>query len=105
MTRNLAVDLQDLVRVNAIEPAAVATPMLTAGFEGKDAEFAELKRFHPSSRIADPIEVADLAVYLCSAKSRFIHGACISASGGIQGALSDPDSGFLASSTPDKSGN
>jgi NAD(P)-dependent dehydrogenase (short-subunit alcohol dehydrogenase family) len=80
LTRNLAIDLGVKVRVNAIEPAAVATDML----------YRQLEAFHPLARIATPIEVAELAVFLCSEKARFVHGACISASGGIQGSLSDP---------------
>ena len=90
LTRNLAVDLQDRVRVNAIEPAAIATQMLRAGFERKADKFAELERFHPMARIGEPAEVAELALFLCSNKAKFVHGACISASGGIQGVLSDP---------------
>jgi len=90
LTRNLALDLGNKVRVNAIEPAAVATEMLKSGFEGKDEQYKQLEAFHPLARIATPKEVAELAVFLCSAKARFVHGACISASGGIQGCLSDP---------------
>jgi NAD(P)-dependent dehydrogenase (short-subunit alcohol dehydrogenase family) len=78
------------VRVNAIEPAAVATEMLKAGFAGNVEQYKQLEAFHPLARIAAPREVAELAVFLCSEKARFVHGACISASGGIQGSLSDP---------------
>ena len=90
LTRNLAIDLGVKVRVNAIEPAAVATDMLKAGFVGKVEQYKQLEAFHPLARIAAPKEVAELAVFLCSEKARFVHGACISASGGIQGSLSDP---------------
>jgi len=90
LTRTLAIDLADEIRINAIEPAAVATEMLSAGFVGREEEFKELERFHPIGRIAKPAEVADLAVFLCSDKASFIHGSCISAGGGIQGSLSDP---------------
>jgi NAD(P)-dependent dehydrogenase (short-subunit alcohol dehydrogenase family) len=90
MTRNLAIDLGNKIRINAIEPAAVSTKMLKAGFEGKDDLFKQLENFHPLDRIAKPEEVAELALFLCSEKSKFVHGACISSSGGIQGCLSDP---------------
>jgi len=90
LTRNLAIDLGNKIRINAIEPAAVSTNMLKAGFEGKELEYKKLELFHPLERIAKPEEVAELAVFLCSDKSRFVHGACISSSGGIQGCLSDP---------------
>jgi NAD(P)-dependent dehydrogenase (short-subunit alcohol dehydrogenase family) len=91
LTRNMAVDIGGIVRVNAIEPAAVSTDMLKAGFAGKEAQLKQLEAFHPIARIATPTEVAQLAVYLCSNKSSFIHGSCINATGGIHGCLSDPD--------------
>jgi NAD(P)-dependent dehydrogenase (short-subunit alcohol dehydrogenase family) len=90
LTRNLALDLGSKVRINAIEPAAVGTDMLRAGFDGKEDSFKMLEQFHPMERIASPQEVAELAVFLCSDKANFVHGACISASGGIHGCLSDP---------------
>lgn len=90
LTRNLAVDLKDRIRINAIEPAAVGTEMLRAGFEGDQGKLAELEATHPISRIARPEEIAQLTVFLCSQKARFVHGACISASGGIAGSLNDP---------------
>lgn len=91
LTRNMAVDLGNAVRVNAIEPAAVSTDMLRAGFEGKEEQFKMLEAFHPIARIATPEEVAQLALFLCSEQSSFIHGACLNATGGIHGCLSDPD--------------
>ena len=90
LTRNLAVDLADKVRINAIEPAAISTKMLQAGFEGKEEQYRLLESFHPLARIGTPEEVAEIALFLCAEKSSFIHGACISATGGIQGCLSDP---------------
>lgn len=91
LTRNMAVDLGNAVRVNAIEPAAVSTDMLRAGFEGKEEQFKLLEAFHPIARIATPEEVAQLALFLCSEQSSFIHGACLNATGGIHGCLNDPD--------------
>ena len=91
LTRNMAVDLGNAVRINAIEPAAVSTDMLRAGFEGKEEQFKLLEAFHPIARIATPEEVAQLALFLCSEQSSFIHGTCLNATGGIHGCLSDPD--------------
>lgn len=91
LTRNMAVDIGNAVRINAIEPAAVSTDMLRAGFEGKEEQFELLEAFHPIARIATPEEVAQLALFLCSEQSSFIHGACLNATGGIHGCLSDPD--------------
>ena len=91
LTRNMAVDLGNAIRINAIEPAAVSTDMLRAGIEGKEEQYKLLEAFHPIARIATPEEVAKLALFLCSEESSFIHGACINATGGIHGCLSDPD--------------
>ncbi len=92
LTRNLAVDLGDKVRINAIEPAAVETAMLVEGFEGKPGMLEQLREFHPLQRLATPQEIAQLALFLCSDEASFLHGTCISASGGIHGCLSDPGS-------------
>lgn len=90
MTRNLAIDLGDKIRINAIEPAAIATDMLKSGFIGKEEQYRKLESFHPIGRIGTPTEVATLAVFLSSVDAGFVQGACISASGGIQNCLSDP---------------
>jgi NAD(P)-dependent dehydrogenase (short-subunit alcohol dehydrogenase family) len=90
MTRALAVDLGPRVRVNAINPAATATPMLLAGFEGKSKELDELAKKHPLERIAQPWEVAKTAIFLASEDAAFITGACIHIDGGIGGRLHDP---------------
>ncbi len=90
MTRALAVDLGPRVRVNTINPAATATPMLLAGFEGKSAEFDELAKKHPLERIAQPWEVAKTAIFLASPDAAFITGACLHIDGGIGGRLHDP---------------
>jgi NAD(P)-dependent dehydrogenase (short-subunit alcohol dehydrogenase family) len=90
MTRALAVDLGPRVRVNAINPAATATPMLLAGFEGKSKEFDELAKKHPLERIAQPWEVAKTAIFLASDDAAFISGACLHIDGGIGGRLNDP---------------
>lgn len=90
LTRNLAVSIGANFRVNAIEPAAVATQMLLDGFIGKEENFEMLNQFHPLGRVADPSEVAELALFLCSENAKFITGECVSISGGINRRLYDP---------------
>jgi len=90
MTRAMAVDLGRRVRVNAIEPAAIATEMLKAGFEGQPAQYARLEACHPQGRIGTPAEVAALALSIASGDLRFLHGACVGMDGGISGLLHDP---------------
>lgn len=90
LTRNLALDIGDQVRINAIEPAAIETKMLMEGFSNNPEKYQMLKKYHPSGRISTPLEIAKLALFLSTEDSGFIQGACIPATGGIHGCLSDP---------------
>ena len=90
LTKSMAVDLGPRIRINAINPAATATPMLLAGFEGKQKEFDELAKMHPIERIADPHEIAKSAVFLSSKNSSFITGSCLNIDGGMSSRLHDP---------------
>lgn len=90
MTRALAVDLGSRVRINAIEPAAIETAMLKAGFLGKQELFSQLEGCHPQQRIGEPEEVARLALAITEGGMAFLHGACIGLDGGIAGRLYDP---------------
>lgn len=91
LTRAMAVDLQGRVRVNAIEPAAIETDMLKAGFIGNAEKYNELARCHPLGRIGQPEEVAACALTLAEGRTGFLHGACIALDGGISGRLFDPN--------------
>jgi NAD(P)-dependent dehydrogenase (short-subunit alcohol dehydrogenase family) len=90
MTRAMAVDLGGMIRVNAIEPAAIETDMLKAGFAGKEAEYDRLQQFHPQGRIGRTGEVAACALAIVDGRVDFLHGACITLDGGIGGCLLDP---------------
>lgn len=90
MTRAMAVDLGGRVRVNAICPAAIATPMLVAGFNGREAAFKELASMHPAGRIGQPEEVARTCLLIADPQLGFLTGACISLDGGIGARLHDP---------------
>lgn len=90
MVRALAVDLNGKVRCNAICPAAIATPMLKAGFDGQPEAFKQLEAHHPSGRIGLPEEVAKTALFMCSDAASFMNGSCVDLSGGISARLHDP---------------
>ena len=90
MTRGLALDFEDKIRINCIEPAAVETPMLVDGFKEFPEKMQELKNHHPQKRIATPAEIAELVFQISSSKIQFLHGSCIDMSGGISGRLHDP---------------
>ena len=90
LTKAMAVDLGPNVRINAICPGATATPMLLSGFEGKHEEFKQLSKIHPLERIAEPKEIAQVALFLVSKQASFITGASLNVDGGIGVRLHDP---------------
>jgi NAD(P)-dependent dehydrogenase (short-subunit alcohol dehydrogenase family) len=90
MSRAMAVDLGGRVRVNAIEPAAIETEMLKAGFEGKPALYQRLEACHPAGRIGRPEEIARLGLAMVQGGMDFLQGACVGIDGGISGCLVDP---------------
>ncbi len=91
LTQSLAVDLGPKIRINAINPAATATEMLLVGFENNQDAYNELNQMHPIGRIADPDEVANVAVFLASDEASFLTGTCINVDGGISVRLHDPE--------------
>lgn len=90
LTRALALEFSGDVTVNIILPAATKTELLLAGFSEHPEKFAELKSCHPVGRIAEPAEIARLALFLCSESARFITGAELPIDGGIGARLYDP---------------
>lgn len=90
LTRALAVDLGARVRVNCLAPAAIATPMLMAGFEGREAAFQDLEACHPLNRIGAPEEAAAAAVFLASPGAAFATGTIFYLDGGVLSRLHDP---------------
>jgi len=88
LTRAMALDAAgDGVRINAICPGGVDTPMLAAGAElaGQEtAEFlAEIAELSPNGRIATPEEIAGLALFLASDAASQITGIAIPIDGGL----------------------
>ena len=74
------------IRVNAVCPNEVDTPMLRSGFEirGLDANEAveTLNASVPLGRIADPKDIADVILFLASDDARYLCGALVEAHGG-----------------------
>lgn len=91
LSHAMAVDLGGRLRVNAISPAAIGTPMLHAGFNGDKKRLAALANHHPTRSIGTPAEVANLAVALAGDGMAFLTGAVISLDGAIGSRLHDPE--------------
>lgn len=62
------------IRVNAVCPSWVQTPMMAGVFEADPGFEDMIKRVVPLGRIAQPEEVSDLVVFLCSPKASYITG-------------------------------
>lgn len=90
LTKLMAIELGQRIRVNAIEPGAISTQMLEDGFKSSPSKRAELDRIQPMNRIGEPAEVAELAVFLTSDKAMFINGSVVTIDGGISNQLHDP---------------
>ncbi|WP_202386816.1 SDR family NAD(P)-dependent oxidoreductase [Qipengyuania algicida] len=70
------------LRVNAIDPGMILTPMNERAVED-GAYRASLVKNIPMGRAGEPSEVADLAVFLASDKARYITGAHMVIDGGL----------------------
>jgi NAD(P)-dependent dehydrogenase (short-subunit alcohol dehydrogenase family) len=90
LTRALSVEIGHQVRVNAIEPAAIRTPMLEAGFAENPEQLAQLEAFHPSGSIGSPLDVAKAVSYLIDPSHTFLNGCVLQLGGGIHNRLHDP---------------
>lgn len=74
------------IRVNAVCPNEVDTPMIRTGFEirGLDPDTAieKLNRSVPIGRIAQPEDIADVVAFLASDEARYMCGALVEVNGG-----------------------
>jgi NAD(P)-dependent dehydrogenase (short-subunit alcohol dehydrogenase family) len=71
------------VRVNAIAPGAVRTPMLTErAFPANPGNAEAVALTHPIGRIAEPEEIAEAALWLLSPRASFVTGTILAVDGG-----------------------
>ena len=91
MSRELGVQFaRDGIRVNALCPGPVNTPLLKELF-AKDAERAARRLVHvPMGRFAEPEELANAVLFLASDESSFITASTFLVDGGISGAYVTP---------------
>jgi NAD(P)-dependent dehydrogenase (short-subunit alcohol dehydrogenase family) len=74
------------VRINAVAPNEVNTPMLRTGFAKRgfdpDTAVAELGKTVPLGRIAEPEDITDVILFLASDAARYMCGAVVEVNGG-----------------------
>lgn len=86
LTQCMAIDhAPQGIRINAICPNEVNTPMLRTGFAIRgldpDTAVAELNKTVPVGRIAEPEDIADVVAFLASDQSRYVCGALLEVNG------------------------
>ena len=75
------------IRVNAVCPGGIDTPMLRANLDGLTEEQAAgamqaMAALHPANRLGEAGEIADAILFLAADTSSFVNGAILSADGG-----------------------
>jgi NAD(P)-dependent dehydrogenase (short-subunit alcohol dehydrogenase family) len=92
MSRELAVQFaREGVRVNALCPGPVETPLLLSIY-GDDPAALERRRVHwPTGRLATPREIVNAALFLASDESSYVNGATFLVDGGLTAAYVTPE--------------
>jgi NAD(P)-dependent dehydrogenase (short-subunit alcohol dehydrogenase family) len=92
MSRELGVQFaRQGVRVNALCPGPVETPLLLNIF-GDDPAALERRRIHwPMGRLAKPREIVEAALFLASDESSYVNGATFVVDGGLTAAYVTPE--------------
>jgi NAD(P)-dependent dehydrogenase (short-subunit alcohol dehydrogenase family) len=92
LSRELAVQFaRQGIRVNALCPGPVETPLLLRIF-GDDPAAYERRRIHlPMGRLAKPREIVNAALFLASDESSYVNGATFLVDGGLTAAYVTPE--------------
>ncbi len=92
MSRELAVQFaRQGIRVNALCPGPVETPLLLAIYGDDPAAFARRQVHWPTGRLGKPREIVNAALFLASDESSFVNGAAFVVDGGITAAYVTPE--------------
>jgi NAD(P)-dependent dehydrogenase (short-subunit alcohol dehydrogenase family) len=84
LTRALAQEyIERGVRVNAVAPGGVNTPMNSKMVFPKEMDWKLVKPYMGKRGMAEPSEIAAAIAYLASEEARFVHGAILSIDGGV----------------------
>ena len=84
MTRGLAQDLAPHnIRVNCIAPGAVRTDMLTVDVGEDEENWEKLATYIPLGRVADPVDMGTVALFLASPAAHYISAQTIAVDGAL----------------------
>ncbi|AXG07329.1 short chain dehydrogenase [Haloplanus rubicundus] len=83
LTKTAALEYgRDGVRVNAISPGVIETPMVERASTANPEMIEGVSEATPMGRIGEPEEIGDAAVWLCSADASFVTGETLVIDGG-----------------------
>ncbi|HEX5262752.1 MAG TPA: SDR family NAD(P)-dependent oxidoreductase [Phenylobacterium sp.] len=83
LTRSAALQLAcDFIRVNAIAPGGVSTPIVWNGVANREAVEGFLLNAQPLPRVGQPLDIANAALFLASDAAQFITGHTLVVDGG-----------------------
>jgi NAD(P)-dependent dehydrogenase (short-subunit alcohol dehydrogenase family) len=92
MSRELGVQFaRQGVRVNALCPGPVETPLLLRIFGDDPAAYARRRIHLPMGRLAKPREIVNAALFLASDESSYVNGATFVVDGGLTAAYVTPE--------------
>jgi NAD(P)-dependent dehydrogenase (short-subunit alcohol dehydrogenase family) len=92
LSRELAVQFaRQGVRVNALCPGPVETPLLLRIFRDDPAAFDRRRVHLPMGRLAKPREIVNAALFLASDESSYVNGATFVVDGGLTAAYVTPE--------------
>jgi NAD(P)-dependent dehydrogenase (short-subunit alcohol dehydrogenase family) len=105
LSRSVALELAQFnIRVNAICPGGIVTPLITQGIPNVEqaAEMARagLKMFQPIHRAGEAIDIAQCALWLASDESTFVTGQAIVVDGGLTAGRQWNPQGPFSTHTP-----
>lgn len=83
LTASAALEYAPTVRVNAVAPGMILTALTEPWLQFLPHERERFLRSTPLGRIGEPEDIADVVVFLCSDKARFITGQNIVVDGGL----------------------
>lgn len=84
LTKSVALDYATSgIRVNAVCPGVIRTPMIGRRIEAKPKREAGYIAMEPMGRLGKPEEIAEAVVWLCSDAASFVTGHAMAVDGGL----------------------
>jgi NAD(P)-dependent dehydrogenase (short-subunit alcohol dehydrogenase family) len=83
LTASAALEYAPTIRVNAVSPGMIHTPMTDVMLTGMEGISEWMLSKTPLARIGAPEDIADVVVFLCSNLARFITGQNLVIDGGM----------------------